>query len=189
MTDVKAVPLFGTSFYFLRHGQSEGNRLKIIAGSMDVGLTDLGRAQAREAIELLRPLGITQVSSSNLRRARETAAIIARGLALPHVVIPDLAERNWGELEGRPVASRVRGAPPPPGAETAEEFVARVRGGLAQVRAEGVPLVVAHSGTHRVLSRLLGLAEPDDAITNCWPLRFTPPAGAGHPWSIAPIRP
>jgi probable phosphoglycerate mutase len=192
MTEVKAVPLFGTSFYFLRHGESESNRLKIIAGSLDVGLTDIGRAQAREAIERLRPLGITQVSSSNLLRARETAAIIARALALPHVVIPDLAERNWGELEGRPVASRMRGAPPPPGAETAEEFVARVRGALAQVRAEGVPLVVAHSGTHRVLSRLLGLAEPDDAIANCSPIRFAPPAQPGGAWSVAalvPIRP
>jgi broad specificity phosphatase PhoE len=181
---VHSVPLFGRPFYFLRHGESESNRLKIVAGSIDVELTDTGRAQAREAIEVLRPLGVTHVVSSNLRRARETAAIVSRALALPHVVLPDLAERNWGELEGKPLASRVRGLPPPAGAETAEEFVARVRGALAQVRAEGVPLVIAHSGTHRVLCRLLGLPESADAIANCRPVRFTPPAQAGGAWSL-----
>lgn len=184
MTDPSAIPLFGTSFYFLRHGESESNRLKTIAGSIDVELTDLGRAQARAAIEQVRPLGVTHVFSSDLRRARETAAIVAQALALPHHVIPELAERNWGELEGRPQSARVRGAPLPAGAETAEQFVARVRGGLAQVRADGVSLVVAHSGTHRVLCRLLGLAESADAVANCRPLRFTPPARPGGAWSF-----
>ncbi len=181
--DLSAIPLFGARFYFLRHGESESNRLKMIAGSMDVELTDAGREQARAAIEVVRPLGITHLASSHLRRARETAAIIARALALPHLVIPELAERNWGELEGKPLISRLPGALPP-GAETAEEFVARVRGALAQVKADGVPLVVAHSGTHRVLSRLLGLAESADAIANCRPVCFTPPAQPGGSWSF-----
>jgi probable phosphoglycerate mutase len=181
--DLSDIALFRAPFLFLRHGQSESNRLRIIAGSMDVELTELGRAQAREAIELLRPLGITHVTTSHLRRTRETASIIARALALPQLIIPELAERNWGELEGKPLASRVRGAPVPEGAESAEQYVARVRGALAQVKAEGVPLLVAHSGTHRVLSRLLGLAEPDEAIANCRPLRFAPPARPGGAWS------
>jgi broad specificity phosphatase PhoE len=183
VSPVHDIALFGVPFYFLRHGESESNRLKTIAGSMDVELTDAGRAQAREAIERLRPVGVTHVTSSHLRRARETAAIISRALALPHLVIPELAERNWGELEGQPLAARLPGAPLPTGAETAEAFLARVRGALGQVKAEGVPLVVAHSGTHRVLSRLLGLAESTDAVANCRPLRFTPPARAGAPWS------
>ena len=183
MNPVHDIALFERPFYFLRHGESESNRLKTVAGSMDVELTDAGREQARAAIEVLRPLGVTHVVSSNLRRARETAAIIARALALPHLVIPELAERNWGELEGKPLLSRVRGALPP-GAETAEEFVARVRGALAWVKADGVPLVVAHSGTHRVLSRLLGLAESTDAIANCRPVCFNPPAQPGGAWTL-----
>lgn len=177
------VPLFGRAFYFLRHGETESNRLKTIAGSIDVELNDIGREQARAAIELVRPLGITNVTSSNLRRARDTAATIARALALPHVVVPGLAERNWGELEGKPQVMRVWGAPSP-GAETAGEFVARVRGALAQVRADGVPLVVAHSGTHRVLCRLLGLAESADPISNCRPVRFNPPGQKDGAWSL-----
>jgi broad specificity phosphatase PhoE len=186
-TDLSAIALFGAPFYFLRHGESESNRLRTVAGSIDVELTDAGREQARAAIEVLRPLGVTHVVSSHLRRARETAAIIARALALPHAVIPELAERNWGELEGKPLAQRVPGAALPAGAETAEEFVARVGGALARVNADGIPLVVAHSGTHRVLSRLLGLAESAEAIANCRPVRYTPPARASDPWSVVTV--
>jgi probable phosphoglycerate mutase len=181
------VPLFERMFYYLRHGETDSNRLRTIAGSLDVALNETGVAQARAAIELVRPLGVTHLASSNLRRARETAATIARALALPHVVVPELAERNWGELEGKPQFLRVRGAPPPPGAETAEEFVARTRAALAKVRADGVPLVVAHSGTHRVLCRLLGLAESAEAVVNCRPLRFSPPAGAGRGWTVESV--
>ncbi len=177
------IPLFIRAFYFLRHGETDSNRLKTIAGSLDVALNETGYAQARAAIELVRPLGVTHLASSNLRRARETAATIARALVLPHVVVPELAERNWGELEGRSQVLRIRGSPPP-GAETAEQFVSRTRTALAQIKAEGVPLVVAHSGTHRVLCRLLGLAESADPVANCRPIRFSPPSSAGGTWSF-----
>ena len=177
------VPLFERTFYFLRHGETESNRLKTIAGSLDVELNGVGREQARGAIDRVRPLGITHITSSSLRRARETAAIIAAALNLPHAVVPDLGERNWGELEGKPRALRKRGVTPP-GAETLEEFIERTRGGLARVQAGGVPLVVAHSGTFRVLCNLFGLEEPVEPIANCHPVRFVPPPAAGGKWKI-----
>ena len=172
------VLLLERTFYFLRHGETDSNRLKTIAGSLDVELNETGREQARAAVELVRPLGVTHLASSNLRRARETAAIIARALALPHLVVPELAERNWGELEGKPQGMRIRGSPPP-GAETAEEFAARTRAGLARVRAEGVPLVVVHSGAFRVPCRQFALEESVEPVANCHPVRFTPPAQPG----------
>ena len=39
-------------FYFLRHGETDSNRLKTIAGSLDVELNETGQAQARAAINL-----------------------------------------------------------------------------------------------------------------------------------------
>jgi probable phosphoglycerate mutase len=176
------VPLFRREFYFLRHGETDSNRFRTIAGSLDVGLNDTGREQALGAVERIRVLGVTHVASSHLRRARETAAIIARALALPHAVVPGLAERGWGELEGMPQTMRVSGVLPP-GAESAEAFLARVRDALAQVKAVGVLLIVAHSGTHRVLCRLLGLAETADPVANCRPVRFAPPARPGFAWT------
>lgn len=175
------LPLFAGTFYFLRHGETENNRLELIAGSTDVELNDSGRAQARAAAKLVRPLGIVQVVSSDLRRARDTAAIIARALSVPHAVVPGLAERNWGALEGKPRSLRARGATPA-GAETAEEFLARTRAALSVIDPPGTPLLVAHSGTFRVLCRLLALkaAEP---VANCRPVRFTPPPREGGGWT------
>jgi probable phosphoglycerate mutase len=177
------IPLFEGAFYFLRHGETESNRLKTIAGSLDVDLNETGRAQARTAVERVAPLGVTHVASSDLRRARETAAVIAAALGLPHAVLPDLGERNWGELEGKPQALRQRGVNPS-GGETAEQFIARTSAALARVEAFGAPLIVAHSGTFRVLCRLLALDASEDAIANCHPVRFTPPVHEGGGWDV-----
>jgi len=177
------VPLFAISFYFLRHGETESNRLQTIAGSTDVDLNETGRAQARAAIECVRPLGITHIVSSNMKRARETAGTVASALALPHAVAPGLAERSWGSLEGQPRKLRVRSAPPPD-AESYEAFAARTCAALAGVEARGRPLIVAHSGTFRVLCRTLGIEEPAEQVANCRPVRFTPPASAKGKWSL-----
>lgn len=179
----EGVALFRRPFYFLRHGETETNRLELIAGSTDVELNEAGRAQARAAIELVRPLGVTHIVSSGLRRARETATILATALDLPRAVIPGLAERGWGALEGRPRSERVRGTTPS-GGETPEAFIERTRTALAQIGTQGTPLIVAHSGTFRALCQLLELEEPEAAIPNCRPVRFAPPADAGARWSL-----
>lgn len=185
--ETRHVPLFERPFYFLRHGESEGNQQKIVAGTLDVSLNEAGRAQAHAAIEPVRAAGITHVTSSALSRARDTAAIIAAALQVPHAVVTGLGERNWGELEGQPQASRQRGVLPP-GAETVEQFVARTRAALAQVDARGTPLVVAHSGTFRALCRLLAMEEPAGPVANCRLVPFTPPARAGEGWSMVIVQ-
>lgn len=177
------IALFARPFVFLRHGQTDANRLQLLAGSSDVPLNETGRAQAREAAERIRPLGVTLVVSSGLRRARDTAALIAQALGIPHLIEPGLAERNWGSLEGRPRAERVCGATPP-GAETPEAFRERTRSALAAIPPGGTPLIVAHSGTFRVLCGLLGLEAPAQAVANCRPVRFAPPQRPGGRWSL-----
>lgn len=182
-SDALAIPLFERAFYFLRHGESEFNRLKLIAGSTDVELNETGRAQARAAVDLVRPLGISHVVSSRLRRAHDTAAIVAAALGLSHTVVAGLAERNWGALEAKPQSARGAGETPP-GAETVDQFVARTRAALAEIDSSGTPLIVAHSGTFRVLCRLLDLDAGGEAVANCHPVRFTPPTQIGGTWSL-----
>jgi probable phosphoglycerate mutase len=181
-THAPAIPLFEREFYFLRHGETEFNRLKLIAGSTDVELNETGRGQARAAVELVRPLGVSHVASSGLQRARDTAAIVAAALGIPHAVVAGLAERSWGALEARPQALRGPGTTPP-GAETLEQFISRTRAALAEIDASGTPLIVAHSGTFRVLCRLLAL-DAGEPISNCHPVRFAPPAQIGGKWSL-----
>lgn len=185
MTPISDLPLFTAPFIYLRHGETESNAAALIAGSWDVALTRKGYAQAGQAALKLRRAGITAVYSSTLQRTRETAAIVARELALPVIALGELNERNWGALERQPRAVRVPGTTPP-GAEPPQEFMARVLRGLALIES-ALPLIVAHSGVYRVLCRTLHLAEPAEPIDNCTPLRFVPPAPGFAVWRVEPI--
>jgi probable phosphoglycerate mutase len=177
------LPLLQIPFYFLRHGETETNRTGLVAGASDVALNATGWRQARAAAELLRQRNIVAIYSSPLQRAHDTAQCVAVALGLPLTVIVELAERNWGVFEGRPRAMRMRDATPP-GGEGPEEFAQRTLAGLAKIPAAPLPLIVAHSGTFRVLSRYLGIAQSETPVKNSQPMRFVPPAGARTAWLI-----
>lgn len=185
MTPIPDLPLFTRPFIYLRHGETESNAAALIAGSWDVALTRRGLAQAGQAALKLRGAGVSGIYASTLQRSRETAVIIAHELALPVTAIAELNERNWGELEGKPRASRVPGTTPQ-GAEPPQAFMARVLRGLAVIDTV-LPLIVAHSGVYRVLCRTLRLAEPEQPIANCTPLRFVPPAPGFSVWHVEPM--
>jgi probable phosphoglycerate mutase len=183
MPETAAIPLLSQPFYFVRHGESVSNLDKTVAGSLDVALTARGHEQAQATAAAIEHLGITAIYSSALSRARDTAGYISRVLALPVTIIPELGERNWGELEGQPLALRVRGLIPN-GAETPDQFMRRVLRGLAKVDASDKPLIVSHSGVFRVLCRIFGIIESEAPVANAQPLRFVPPSLPNHPWRM-----
>jgi broad specificity phosphatase PhoE len=167
-----SIALFRRPFYFLRHGETETNAQRLVAGSLDTELTAVGRQQALEAAAILAKEPITAVYSSPLRRAYDTAVPVAERLALPVIVIPELAERTWGVLEGQPRGSRVRGVTPE-GAESSRAFAQRILCALAKIESE-TPLIVGHSGVFRVLCRTVAIVEAEAPIANALPLRFEP---------------
>jgi len=68
-------------------------------------LTDLGRSQAEAVAEDLRSTNIHCVYSSPLRRANQTAAIVSQALGIEDLRLePDLTERDYGILTGRPLS-------------------------------------------------------------------------------------
>jgi probable phosphoglycerate mutase len=94
-----------TLLTLIRHGETDWNRDRRIQGSTDIPLNDTGRAQAKSAAALLRASldarEPVRVVSSDLSRARETAAIIAAELDLPAPrQYAGLRERDYGEAEG-----------------------------------------------------------------------------------------
>jgi len=98
-------PLSGneTRLLLLRHGQTDGNRSGQLLGVTDLPLNEQGRTQARSLGAWLRDhRSLDAIFSSDLARARETAAIITASLGrpLPMHVESDLAEMNFGEAEG-----------------------------------------------------------------------------------------
>ena len=89
-------------FYFLRHGQTDWNKRHIAMGQQDIPLNELGVQQAHEAAELIETFGVKTIISSPLKRAYETACIIAGNKKESVIVINELKEANWGEKEGEP---------------------------------------------------------------------------------------
>ncbi|MDE0653112.1 MAG: histidine phosphatase family protein [bacterium] len=91
-----------TYLVLLRHGRTELNRQRLLQGSSDLPLDDLGRRQAAEAGNYVRRhWEIDKVVCSPRRRARETVALAGFG---EDVAIEDrLAEMDYGRLEGTPV--------------------------------------------------------------------------------------
>ena len=181
-----SLPLLQGPFYFLRHGETETNRRGLVAGATDVELNTTGWRQAHAAAELLRRRGIGAIYASPLRRAHDTAQCVAETLGLPVTVIPELAERCWGALEGQPRALRVRDATPP-GGESPQQFAQRTLRGLAKIPPSPLPLIVAHSGTFRVLCGHLGIAQSEAPVANSQPQRFVPARAGGASWLIEPL--
>jgi len=83
----------------VRHGESTANAAGLLLGRTDVELTELGRRQAAAVARDLGP--VRRVISSPLRRALETAQVIAAGAAVS--VDERWIEVDYGELEGRPL--------------------------------------------------------------------------------------
>lgn len=87
--------------YFVRHGESEANLTQTFA-NWTVGhpLTETGAGQARALAERLRDEGITDLYSSPVLRARQTAEILSARLACPSQVTHSLREFDVGRFEG-----------------------------------------------------------------------------------------
>lgn len=85
----------------LRHGQTTWNQRKIVQGHDDgATLSDEGRAQVHHVLDVVRALRVDHVVSSDLRRAVQTAEIVAQELGLSRTVDPAIRERSLGVLEG-----------------------------------------------------------------------------------------
>ena len=89
-----------TTMLLTRHGETDWNRELRIQGSSDVELNDLGRAQARGLAQELEHLDIDAIYSSDLRRARATAEVVAASHGLDVRLDPRLRERSFGSWEG-----------------------------------------------------------------------------------------
>jgi len=154
--------------YLIRHGETELNARRILQPPA-TPLSGRGIAQASLLAARLAPLGLVRLLASDLRRAEMTAEAIERVTGLEIVRDPDLAERNFGELRGRPYAEL--GLDPfapgytPPAGESWEVFHARVDRVWGRVdaaaRVAGGPIAVVTHGLvcHSVVTRLAELAH------------------------------
>lgn len=154
-----------------RHGQTTYNAERRFQGQSDVPLNEVGREQARRAARYLAAMKPDAIFSSDLSRAAETAAILARLTGLTVQLEKDLRERGGGSWEGK-TAEEIRAVFPdafanwaPADGETAAAVADRASAAMERI-ADGLPggslaVVVAHGGSLGFgAARLLGL--PDD---------------------------
>lgn len=169
-----------TEFVGIRHGQTADNARQVLQGHLDTGLDSTGWRQAEALAARLRlHPRFDRVICSDLRRARETAAVLAEGLRLPVELEPDLREWHLGVLQGHPRARlgelfpEVMLALTPegadmviPGGESRRALERRVSGCVQRllVASPGARLLlVTHGGTLRALFRY---AVGDSALAN-----------------------
>ncbi len=168
----------------LRHAESEGNLARVVQGQLDgFALTPLGREQAEAAARRLGGAEIDMLYSSPLRRARETADIVAAQTGHEVIELPDLQEYGFGEGQGLTwdemaarfnVVGRDWGRGKVPGEEGLPAFrdrVFRQIRELAERHREGTALAVLHGGVlGAAVARICGLADGEYAqiyTANC----------------------
>lgn len=86
----------------VRHGETAWNASRVVQGQMDPELNETGRQQAVVvAGRLSREAKPAAVYSSDLKRAAETAEIIANACGVSNLVLTEaLRERHMGYLQG-----------------------------------------------------------------------------------------
>lgn len=84
----------------LRHGRTEWNASKRIQGQTDVGLDDVGEAQASAVAPVVARLAPTLLWSSDLARAARTAEHVAEATGLSPTYDPRLREYHLGAWQG-----------------------------------------------------------------------------------------
>ncbi len=165
-----------TRLVLVRHAEADEEMRGRCYGSLDVPLSAVGVRQAAGLGEALRDLHLAAVYASPLRRALDTAHVIAAAQGLQPVARADLRELSFGELEGmayddiaarHPETYRLWMEEPAtarfPGGESLAELRGRVLPALASIRSdhEGEAVaIVTHGGVVRVaLADVLGTAE------------------------------
>lgn len=159
----------GTELTILRHAETDYNNKGIWIGTTDVGLNTTGKKQA-EKYAAANNTNYDLIITSPLKRAKETADIIAKKLKTKVITDKNLQERYWGVLEGitweefakkYPEAAKKNTQdyqPDLPEAETIPEVEARVQEFIETVKQKYSGkriLVVTHAGIIRVFKRLL----------------------------------
>jgi broad specificity phosphatase PhoE len=173
------------AFLFVRHGRTDWNDKSLCQGQLDTELNSAGILEAHLVGKFLQALPISTIFTSPLRRAHETAAIIA---GYQHQCslhsLDQLKERNWGNLEGISSNEMYRieeleeANPRFLAEETIEPriaFQSRIAKGinLALSLDKEMPLIVSHGRVFLVLCNILKIPIirqiPNTTVIHCTP--------------------
>jgi broad specificity phosphatase PhoE len=213
-----------THILLVRHGQTDWNAAEKFQGSTDVPLNEMGYDQAYrlgEGLALRFAMNeankpkrhLAAIYSSNMIRAKQTAAILAEQFALEAMAEEAFREINGGEAEGLTKAEQEQlfGAQKRqldklypdrrerwnhthiPGAETKNQMLERFKPRLQEIASQHVGdtiIVVSHGSViGTFLSDLCGVHEID-RISNCSVVElYYHPTAEGQPFTFVTVHP
>lgn len=97
------------SIYFIRHGETEYNKLGIIQGSgVDSELNELGRQQAQAFYKHYEAVDFQLVIASALQRTQQTIEPFLSQKKIPFYKTHLINEINWGIHEGKKYAPSMK---------------------------------------------------------------------------------
>lgn len=171
-----------TELLFIRHGETDWNRQQRFQGQIDVPLNAAGEAQAARLAARMAADPHDAFFSSDLLRARQTAAPLAAAWRRELTPIAGLREQNFGILEGLDVPT-IKARHPDlwarwlehegdftlPGGESLVEFHRRVLDtvrALAESHAGARLALMTHGGVLDMLWRT-AMGLPIAGLRNC----------------------
>lgn len=202
-----------TSFLLIRHGETEWNAMKKIQGQLDIPLSERGLKQAEKIAKFLQQdhSDINAIYSSDLARARVTAAKISEKFGLEFSQHTFLREIARGEAEGLTYtekkeiydeASHKLNQQYPerkerwkvsevPGSETYEQAALRIRNILETIedarRGEKIA-VITHGALIEVFLVDIGACETNLHLPNCAVVQISyDPTAESEPFRLVQI--
>lgn len=155
---------------FIRPGETEWNKQGLWQGHVMIPLNEHGRAQSERLAKFIRNIGLDALYSSDLRRAMDTAEIIAEKAGLSVTYDKRLRERHMGEWQGLTINDIIAWYPKEyealradrynfvvPGGESRKQVYERVRACFDEdVASEGTTIgLVSHTTAIKTLLDVL----------------------------------
>lgn len=159
--------------YFVRHGETVWNTLKIFQGRSNSPLTELGIEQAKKLSKHLESIDFKKVYSSPQERALQTTKLLLGNRNIDIIPIDEFQEINMGKVEGIPREefeknypieyhnfwnNAIEYNPTAYNGESYDEILDRVRIGLnklIQENNDGNILVISHGVTLKALFNII----------------------------------
>lgn len=166
--------------YFVRHGETIWNTLKIFQGRSNSPLTELGIEQAKKLSIFLKDIEFNKIYSSPQERAMQTTKLILGDRTTDITLIDEFQEINMGKVEGIPREDFEKNYPIEyhnfwynaidynPSAyegESYEEILHRVKIGLDKLISEnssGNILVISHGVTLKAIFNIINQKGIDE---------------------------
>jgi alpha-ribazole phosphatase len=161
----------GTTFYLVRHGETDWNLKQLFQGQRDIPLNSTGIEQARLLAHHIKRLQPKKIYTSKLSRAAETADILSADLKIEIIQDSRWNEVSFGEWEGFDYFTIQKKYPDflarwqadpihqsAPGGESINDLAKRVSSAAKEILKQdpdGECLIVAHGGPLQILLCLL----------------------------------